>query len=270
MKNSANAQIRRGNLLVVGSGIGLAGQCTIEARSAIEGADVVFAQTGDALVQQWLESLNPSTHSLQSCYEEAADRPAAYEAMVDVILESVRTGLKVCAVFYGHPGVFVYPSHEAVRRARAEGYFAKMLPGVSAEDCLFADLGVDPADTGCQSYEARDFLLTERRIDPAASLILWQIAVAGDDTLSRLVPCPRDLNALTRALLETHPPDHEVVVYAAAILPVEPPQIERMRLADLPRAPVSQSSTLYVPPLTRASLSPRRRALLDACLGGGV
>jgi hypothetical protein len=34
-----------------------------------------------------------------------------------------------------------------------------MLPAISAEDCLFADLGVDPADHGCPSYEATDFLV---------------------------------------------------------------------------------------------------------------
>jgi len=31
-----------------------------------------------------------------------------------------------------------------------------MLPGISAEDCLVADLGIDPASSGCQSYEAND------------------------------------------------------------------------------------------------------------------
>ena len=40
-----------------------------------------------------------------------------------------------------HPGVYVAPSHETVLRARAEGYPARMLPGISSEDCLFADLG---------------------------------------------------------------------------------------------------------------------------------
>ena len=65
--------------------------------------------------------------------------------MAEAILEPVRAGKRVCAAFYGHPGVFVLPSHDAISRARAEGFEATMLPGVSAEDCLVADLGVDPA-----------------------------------------------------------------------------------------------------------------------------
>ena len=68
-----------------------------------------------------------------------------YARIVGDILDAVRGGASVCAAFYGHPGIFVTPSHDAVRRARAEGYPARMLPAVSAVDCLFADLGVDPA-----------------------------------------------------------------------------------------------------------------------------
>ena len=50
-----------------------------------------------------------------------------YTEMVERILFFVRKGKKVCAVFYGHPGIFVFSSHEAIRIARAEGYPAVML-----------------------------------------------------------------------------------------------------------------------------------------------
>ena len=32
-----------------------------------------------------------------------------------------------------------------------------MLPGVSAKDCLYADLLIDPSNPGCVTYEASDF-----------------------------------------------------------------------------------------------------------------
>ena len=48
-----------------------------------------------------------------------------------------------------------------------------MLPGISSEDCLFADLGVDPGVSGCQSYEATDFLMNAPIIDSSTQLILW-------------------------------------------------------------------------------------------------
>ena len=99
--------------------------------------------------------------------------------MAEAILEPVRAGKRVCAAFYGHPGVFVLPSHDAIARARAEGFDAAMQPGVSAEDCLVADLGVDPAVNGLQSYEASDFLRRRPAIEPTTALVLWQIGVVG-------------------------------------------------------------------------------------------
>ena len=49
-----------------------------------------------------------------------------YEEMVDVMVETVRAGKTVCAVFYGHPGVFVLPTHRAIATLRAEGFKAMM------------------------------------------------------------------------------------------------------------------------------------------------
>jgi len=52
--------------------------------------------------------------------------------MVERTVTFVRWGLNVCAVFYGHPGVFADPAHNAIRLARREGFRALMLPGISA------------------------------------------------------------------------------------------------------------------------------------------
>src|SRR5581483_10712284 len=142
----------------------------------------------------------------------------AYEALVEEILAHVRHGFKVCAAFYGHPGEFVAPSHEAVRRARAEGFRARMLPGVSAEDCLFADLGVDPARFGCQSYEATEFLVHGRSVDPTAALVLWQLGTVGNAAAAESA-APVGLAVLVDVLLESYPPEHAVVVYEASPYP---------------------------------------------------
>jgi len=141
--------------------------------------------------------------------------------------------MTTCLACYGHPGVFVYPSHEAIRRARAEGYEARMLPGISAEDCLFADLGVDPGISGCQSYEATDFMANARRIDPTSSVILWQIGVVGDATFKRH---GYDLSAfplLIERLLEYYPPTHVTYLYEAAIFPGCEPVIHPVPIQSL-------------------------------------
>ena len=147
---------------------------------AIEQAEKVLYLVTDPVTEIWIKQLNPTAESLSSSYEDNKPRIDAYVAMIERVLGFVRDGLDVCAIFYGHPGVFVYPSHEAVRLARTEGYSASMFPGISAEDCLFADLGIDPARSGCQSFEATDFLVHRRKFDSTSSLILWQIGVVGD------------------------------------------------------------------------------------------
>ena len=166
----------RGSLVVVGTGIELGSHLTQASREEIESADVVLCLAAEPVANAWLASLNANVRSLHSHYRLGEDRAQAYAAMTEEILAEVRAGRRVCVAFYGHPGVFVTPSHDAVRRAREEGFASRMLPAISAEDCLFADLGIDPARCGCQSYEATDFLVRHRVVDTTAALVLWLAA----------------------------------------------------------------------------------------------
>ena len=95
------------------------------------------------------------------------------------MLQEVRLGYDVLGIFYGHPGVFVSPSHLAIAKARQEGYKAKMLPGVSAEDYMFADLGFDPSIYGCMTCEATELLIRNRSLNPAVTNIIWQVGAVG-------------------------------------------------------------------------------------------
>ena len=235
-----------GSLVVVGTGIGAA-RLTAEARAAIEAADQVLHLIPDPVSIRAVEQLNARSRSLGDCYVEGEHRRAAYARMVEAILEPVRAGERVCAAFYGHPGVFSLPPHEAIKQARLEGFEATMLPGISAEDCLFADLGVDPAEAGCQSYEATRFLERRPAVEPRAALILWQIGVVGSANHSAEPEAPR-LPELVERLREIYPDQHEVVVYEASSFVGVAPLIRPTPLAELAAA-VTPASTLYVPPL---------------------
>jgi len=216
----------------------------------IRDAEKVFYLVADPLSRAWLLDLRPDAEDLSDTYAKGKSRDRSYREMVQRILAAVRRGERVCALYYGHPGVFATPPHVAVRRARREGFRARMLPAISAEDCLFADLGVDPSETGCQSYEATDFLLRRRRVDPTAALVLWQIGLVGvEDVREEDLWSAAGLDVLVETLLEDYPPAHRVVVYEASTLPVTPPRITRVRLDRLGSAPVTALSTLFVPPL---------------------
>ena len=240
-----------GSLAVVGTGIQLVRQLTLEAREEIERADEVLFVVADPAAAAWLGSLNAEARSLSGLYSAGVPRDRVYEAMVGEILAAVRGGRRVCAVFYGHPGVYVQPSHEAIRRAREEGFSARMLPAVSAEDCLFADLGVDPGEHGWQSFEATDFLLRGRRSDPESALVLWQVDAVGKRD-SSLEPEAGALGRLGDALVALYPPGHEAVFYRASAYPVAGPDVVRVTLGDLTRLDAAPAPTLYVPPLRRS------------------
>jgi siroheme synthase len=156
---------KKGSLTIVGSGFQAVRHLTAESKLTIEQADKVLYLVNDPVSELWVKKTNPNSESLMTLYLGGKYRPDTYKEMTEITLRYVRQGLNICVVYYGHPGVFVIPSHESIRQARAEGYAARMLPGISAEDCLFADLGIDPGTCGCQSFEATDFLLNRRKFD---------------------------------------------------------------------------------------------------------
>jgi hypothetical protein len=132
-----------------------------------------------------------------------------------------------------------------------------MLPGISAEDCLIADLGVDPALLGCQSYEATDFLIRPRRFDPSTAMILWQIGLIGNLGFWKEGDDRSDGFAVLVAVLEPHyGADHRVYIYEAAMSAMQPPRIDPMPLAMLPTARVTAISTLFIPATRAADLDP--------------
>jgi uncharacterized protein YabN with tetrapyrrole methylase and pyrophosphatase domain len=238
----------RGSLACVGMGMTLGSHLTPLARDHIEQADVVFAALSDHIVEIWLQRLNPNMHSLQSYYGEGKSRMKTYQEWVDLLMTEVRAGKRVCAVFYGHPGIFAWSPHTAIEVARAEGFQAHMEPGVSAEDCLYADVGIDPGRFGCQHFEASQLLFYEHRINPAGYVVLWQTALVGDWSLTRFHTGPAYRQVLVDRLSQDYPLDHEVIIYHAATLPIEQPQIRRVLLRDLPDTALASQETVVLPP----------------------
>lgn len=249
-----------GSLACVGLGMMLGAHLGPRSRDHIEQADVVFVAVSDPLVELWVQGMHSDVRSLQPFYQEGKPRSETYRQMVEAMMAEVRAGRRVCGAFYGHPGVFAQVPHRAIAQARAEGFDAVMEAAVSAEDCLYADLGIDPGTFGCQHYEASQFMFYQRRIDPSAYLILWQIGVAGDRTLARFSTGARFRQLLLELLAPDYPPDHEVIAYEAATLAISSPRMERMPLSALPDASLRLETTLILPPARSMS---RNQPLLD-------
>jgi uroporphyrin-III C-methyltransferase len=240
----------RGSFIAVGAGITGVGQMTAEAIECVRRADRVFYLVVEPLTERWLRLVNPNSVSLASLYGEQKRRRQTYNEMTELLVASVRQGLAVCAVFYGHPGVLARSTHAAIQRLQRLGHEARMLPGVSADGCLYADLGVDPGERGTQSYEATEFMLHRHRVDPTANLLLWQVGALGEAGARRGGHCdPARLAVLTQRLLRHYPARHRIVVYRAANLPIEQPYVKWTSLEKLTATHVPGLSMLFVPAL---------------------
>ncbi|ALO33642.1 hypothetical protein CMT41_02100 [Colwellia sp. MT41] len=237
-----------GSLVCVGTGMTLGAHISPIARSHIEQADIVFSLMANGFAQKWLEEINTDVRCLQRFYQEGKNRNITYNEMVEAILSQVRDGKKVVAAFYGHPGVFACVSHRAIKKAKLEELPATMEPGISAEDCLYADLAIDPGKTGCIHYETSQFMFYKRNIDTAAHLILWQVALAGDKSLGKFSTGKAYRQVLVDLLLEHYPADHQVILYQAKGIAIDAMREDKISLTDLVDAELFMHTTLVLPP----------------------
>ena len=240
---------KKGSLVIVGTGIRTAGQLTTDAIACIRDADKVLYVLSDRTAESVIRRLNPAgAESLETLYRDGKARIETYREMIERMVTCVYEGMRTVTAFYGHPGVFAYAPHAALRRLREEGYEAIMLPGISAEDCLFADLGLDPSTYGCQSHEATSLVVRRCKPDPGCALILWQVGVFGNHVFRENGYDLSGLHVLVDHLLQFYPGEHEVCVYEAALFPGCSPRMDWVPLGRLTETKLHPASTLFVPP----------------------
>jgi hypothetical protein len=239
-------------LTIVGVGIRAGLQMTIETQFCIRQASKVLYLVADPISEACIKRLSPTAESLGPMYEVGKPRIEIYETMIAKILDSLEVAGDLCVAFYGHPGVLSYPARESIRRARATGRLARMLPAISTEDSLFADLGIDIGSTGLQSYEATRFLFNKYKFDSTAGLVLWQVGVLGETNWNPPHTNVRSrLEILTDYLVSVYGPTHQIFLYHAPEFPTSRPLVERLTLSALPTAEFIAISTLYIPPRGR-------------------
>ena len=235
-----------GALTVVGTGIGFRGQLIPAAEAAIREADKVMYQVDDPLTARWLHDLNSNAENLaQLPTSHGALSPHVYEAMAEHILESVVAGLRVCYVTYGHPGMYQHTAHRSVELVRGFGLSATMVPGISAFDCMIADLGIE-IGPGCQLLDATALVMQRKLLDPSSSLVLFQIGIFGNPYYRG--DRPAALRLLGERLRETWGADFEAVLYEAAMSPATDATVHRVRLSELEVAPITERTLVYLSP----------------------
>lgn len=236
-------------LTIVGTGYNVSGQITPDARSAMARADRLFHLVNDPVTAAILAELNETAESLVPFYRPGKPVRGAFTAMAERIVDPLRGHLDVAAAFIGNPAVNNPIGQETRRLAQSRGATVRILPGISIEDCVIADVGWSP-EGGRALHGATDFLIRPRAVAPETALVLTGIGTIGE-TVYRGDRSPNraGLRLLAESLETRFPRDHEVVVYEPSRLPLQSPTIERVHLCDLARAEVSVASVLLVPPV---------------------
>lgn len=255
-------------LVVVGTGIHV-GQMTTEARDWLTRADKVLYCVSDAATERLILTLNATSESLYRFYGEGKRRSETYEQMISRTLECVRANPIVVVAYYGHPGFFVYPSHQAIKLALDEGFDAVLLPAVSSFDCLVADLGINVAQ-GCQIFEATDLMVRQRRIDTSSHVVILQVCSVGDMAYSFKGFDGRNVPSIGEFLLNTYEPDFEATIYHAKQFPIGQSRTETITIQELAGEKVKMISTLYIPPAQSLPLHMKliRQYQLETLLDG--
>ena len=246
-------------LIVVGSGIKSVSHISKETQRIIQDVDKVLYLVSEPLMKAWIEQKSTSAESLEPIYYNFEKRVDAYHAISNYIVEQHLKIKLLCVIFYGHPTVFADSALNAVQRINNMDGDAIILPAISAMDCLFSDLKLDPGKSGCFSIEATELLIFERHIDNNSHFLIWQAANLGaHDGLQTT-----KIGVLCDYLLEYYPSKHPVCIYEASQLPTIKHRADWIKLDELSNADITPISTLYFPPIQNKILSQKYLKLLE-------
>lgn len=242
-------------------GIGMLGQhqLTREVEAALRRCKEIFVLHYEPTLIKYFAEFCPNVIDLSSSYQQGAAREKIYETIGHRVLMAGQANPPVGLALYGHPVVFVSPTNVIVRQSEALGLRTKVLPGISAMDCLFVDLNLDPAADGLQMYEATDMLLRQRPVQPDVPCLIWQIGSVGNlrySTEPNFLK-PEYLTRLKDYLLRFYPGEHEAVIAVTPVIPIAKPKLLRVVLRELDKMydRISSVDTLFIPPTHHRQVS---------------
>ena len=238
------------DIYIVGLGIVSIHQITHEVEAAMQRSrEILYLANGFGLAE-YLSQLCSHVTDLSATYQEGEDRMNAYNMMTAKVIEAALDHSPVTFALYGHPLVFAWPPFQILKVASLLGLRTKILPGVSAMDCLFVDLKVDPAE-GLQMYEATDLLLRQIPLFPYIPCLIWQIGAVETRLYSQSTSKPERFSRTKNYLLKYYPPDHKVTAVYSSSFPLVPSQLTTFALKDMEMYAQDLSSgvTLYIPPV---------------------
>jgi tetrapyrrole methylase family protein/MazG family protein len=225
--------MKRG-LVVVGLGPGDPGDMSAGALRALQEAEFVILRTSTHPTVAFLEEQGITYTSCDDIYESAPTFGAAYEQIVDRVMQAALSGICVAYAVPGHPSVF----EDTVSRLRARcveaGVQFTIAGSQSFLEPAFASLGIDPAH-GLLVLDALNLKAEQlSRTTPTLIVQVYDRTVASDVKL---------------VLASRYGDEHTVNVVRAAGVRGEQ-RTSEVRVFELDRLSwLDHLTTVYVPPL---------------------
>lgn len=241
-------------LIIAGSGIKFLSHLTVEVKAAIETSSCVVYLLNEPAIKKWVSLNSKKSITLDELYFSSSLRADSYNKIANEIIAILEEHNDIVFLIYGHPTYFSSIVPKLIEKISLEQVDIQIMPGISALDCLFSDLRVDPGVNGLQSYDATEFILYDHAFSKNVHLVLWQIAIIGeikiisDDILS-LKRQAKALEILYTKLARQYPDEHFLYLYIASQYPSIPFEAIKIRLIDLLDISIPRLATLYIPPI---------------------
>jgi precorrin-6B methylase 1 len=222
------------DITIVGLGVLNVDQVTYETVRAIRRSnEVLFVDTGVA-TSAFLEKFCPKVTSLYATsYSESGCRLGSYDRMAVAVIEAALDHPPVTFAMGGHPIVGAEAPFLIHEMARLLDLEVVTLPGISAMDCMFSELMIDPCVDGLQMYEATDLLLRRHSLLPAVPALIWQIGVVETRLHTQRRSKPLRFDRFKAHVLQFYPPGHLVTAYFASQHPLMRSQILQFPMGEI-------------------------------------
>lgn len=242
--------LERADITIVGLGMRSLDQLTREVERALAGAKQVFLIDGSPGLQQRLQRQGTKVIDLCSFYAEGKDRLHTYREMAKAVVAGAIHDGPVAFGLYGHPTIFAFPPFVVKEVAESLGLTVDVLPGVSAMDCLFAELMIDPANGGLQMFEATELLLTQRELPVDVQTLVWQVGTLESGLYSTKPSAPERFARFLAYLRRFFPGHHPCTAIYCSDHPAIPSTILRFPLDQIGdfSGQLHGGFTLYLPP----------------------
>lgn len=225
-----------------------------EAENALRDTASVLYLVSDPMAEKFILECNANARNLYPHYLQKSTRMSGYSEIARDVIAELDIAESVCMAVYGHPRVGVDPVRLVLEglESREPRPKVRVLPGISADACMYVDLGLDPFRDGLQAYEATQLMQRKPKLDPRTPLVVWQ-AGAFQSFQWPPVPDRGALDGLSAYLLDVFGPNAQCIVYQASWFDERPTRVDSLRVREIAEQDLSLTTTLMIRPFVPES-----------------